>query len=434
MTTANAAGADQNLAAGDSQAHVALLLKFARLLAEAGLPAHRVEENVLQLAQRFGTPVEVFAVPTNVWLSFPRPDGPAAFMQRVHAGPVDLERLAQLSSVADDVIRGRATGNEANARIDAVCAVPPRWKPLAVVVAYIFSAIAFAAFFGGGTKELIVSSCVGLAAGAIAVGMQRTRTRNRLFELVAAAAAALVAGVADWVLGSYSDWIPLAAGLIILLPGIALVDAVEELAHGRLVAGGARMAGVGVVFLALTFGAVFGTAVAELLPDAPRVAAVAVLPDSMLNALSPPPYWCLAVAVVLVALGSTVRFRARPRHVFIIFTASAVALVASRTGAAVAERLAGQEAGPFAGAFVAALALGLVADLYAWIGRTSPELVLTPGLAVLVPGSFGVRSFEKLLTKATVEGINESFHMFLIAMALVAGLLFSSALVRDRAG
>ena len=197
-------------------------------------------------------------------------------------------------------------------RIDAVCAVPPRWKPPAVIVAYVFSAIAFAAFFGGGTKELIVSSCVGLAAGAIAVGMQRSRTRNRLFELVAAAAAALVAGVADWVLGSYSEWIPLAAGLIILLPGIALVDAVEELAHGRLVAGGARMAGVGVVFLALTFGAVLGTAATELLPDAPPVAALELLPDRILTALTPLPSWFLAMALVLVALGSTVRFALAP--------------------------------------------------------------------------------------------------------------------------
>jgi uncharacterized membrane protein YjjP (DUF1212 family) len=360
--------------------------------------------------------------------------GPLTYLTRVNPGAVNLERLTQLSRVSDDVIRGQVTSGEANARVDAACAAPPRWKPPAIIVAYVLSAVAFAAFFGGGTKELIVSSCVGLAAGAMAVAMQGTRTRSRLFELVAATAAGLVAGAADWVLGSYSDWIPLAAGLIILLPGIALVDAVEELAHGRLVAGSARLAGVGVVFLALTFGAVLGTSAAALLPDASAFTALALLPEWFLGALTPMPNWFLAVAVVLVALGSTVRFRARPRDVGIILVASAVALVASRFGAAVAVRLVGPQAGPLAGAFVAALALGLVADLYAWIGRTSPEMVITPGLAVLVPGSFGVRGFEKLLTKATIEGIDESFHMFLIAMALVAGLLFSSALLRERAG
>jgi len=433
MTTASPASADR-LSSGDSDAHLALLLRFARLSAEAGLPSHRVEDNVMLLAERFGTPLNVFVLPDNVTLSMSRPSGPATVVERLSVGPANLERLAALSAVADDVIRGRTSRDEANSRIDDICAAPPRWKPPAVIVAYVFSAIAFAAFFGGGTKELIVSSCVGLAAGVIAVATQRTRTRNRLFELVAATVAAFVAGVADWAWGAYSDWIPLAAGLIILLPGIALVDAVEELAHGRLVAGAGRMAGVGVVFLALTFGAVLGTACAQLLPDAPRNAAFRLLPDSILDALTPQPDWLLALAVVLVAFGSTVRFRARPRHVGIIFIASAVALVVSRNGAAIATKFAGPEAGPLVGAFVAALALGLVADLYAWIRRTSPVLVITPGLAVLVPGSFGVRGFEKLLTKATMEGIDESFHMFLIAMALVAGLLFSSALVRDRAG
>jgi len=414
MSSASTFPTDRHSASADD-AHVALLLKLARLLVEAGLPAHRVEEVVLQLAERFATPVEVFVIPTNVWLSFPRPGGPAMFMQRVMAGPVNLERLDRLSAVADDVIRGALTGAEANACIDAIYAAAPRWKPAAIITAYVLSAIAFAVFFGAGASELIVSSCVGLVVGAIGLAMQRTRARNRLFELVAATAAALVAGAADWAPGSYSDWIPLASGLIILLPGIALVDAIEELAHGRLAAGGARMAGVGVVFLAMTFGTVLGTALAELVPGETHGPLPAHLPDGF-----------LALALVAVALGSTVRFRARPGDVVVIFAASAVALVASRAGA--------QVAGHLAGAFVAALALGLLSNLYAWVSRRAAELVVIPGLAVLVPGSIGVCSIEALLTKNTTQGVDAAFDMFMVAMALVGGLLFSNALTRDRAG
>src|SRR5436309_3001087 len=71
--------------------------------------------------------------------------------------------------------------------------------------------------------------------------------------------------------GGTVAWVPLASGLIILLPGLSLVDAVEELASGNLASGAARLAGVGVGFLALTFGVLAGLHVADLLPLAVTV-------------------------------------------------------------------------------------------------------------------------------------------------------------------
>jgi len=50
----------------------------------------------------------------------------------------------------------------------------------------------------------------------------------------------------------------------------------------------------------------------------------------------------------------------------------------------------------------------------------------------LVPGSIGVRSLSLLLSEDTAVAIQAAFLMFLIAMELVAGLLFSQALVPER--
>ena len=111
------------------------------------------------------------------------------------------------------------------------------------MAAYALSAAPFSIFFGGGWVELIVSTCVGLAVGLIAFYMARFRRVGRPFEFVAAAAAAFIAGSADEILGAYGGWIPLAAGLVVLLPGIALVDALEELASGQLTAGGQSAGG-----------------------------------------------------------------------------------------------------------------------------------------------------------------------------------------------
>jgi uncharacterized membrane protein YjjB (DUF3815 family) len=130
-----------------------------------------------------------------------------------------------------------------------------------------------------------------------------------------------------------------------------------------------------------------------------------------------------AVALLVVAVGSTVRFRARPIDVGSALAASAIALVGSNLGS--------YWLGQFAGPFVAALFLGLAANAYAAISRQPAALMTVPGLALLVPGSFGVRSMAALLNEQTTLGVDTAFHMFLAAMALVTGLLVSNSLFRQ---
>jgi uncharacterized membrane protein YjjB (DUF3815 family) len=234
-----------------------------------------------------------------------------------------------------------------------------------------------------------------------------------LFELTAAAVAATIATVGDSVLGGFAEWVPLASGLIILLPGISLIDSVDELANGHLASGGARMAGVGVTFLALAFGSILGSQVAVYLAN-PHISAP----------LRPLPEWSVYPALVVVAAGSMIRFQARPVDFFTGLVGSSVALLAARKGVATL--------GPLSGPFVAALLLGLTSNIYARIRRQAPELMAIPGIALLVPGSFGVKSLSALLSEDTTKGIDTAFEMFLVAMALVAGLLFSDSLIRER--
>ena len=55
-----------------------------------------------------------------------------------------------------------------------------------------------------------------------------------------------------------------------------------------------------------------------------------------------------------------------------------------------------------------------------------------PGIALLVPGSIGYRSLEAFLSQDTDHGVESAFRMFLVGIALVAGLLFSNSVVGER--
>jgi uncharacterized membrane protein YjjB (DUF3815 family) len=94
-----------------------------------------------------------------------------------------------------------------------------------------------------------------------------------------------------------------------------------------------------------------------------------------------------------------------------------------------ASRLGGRLGNPLLGPFLGALVLGLVANLYARWREPAPQLLIVPGLALLVPGSFGLRSLDSLLSGASVTGLELGFQMFMMTIALVAGLLFSNGMV-----
>jgi len=51
---------------------------------------------------------------------------------------------------------------------------------------------------------------------------------------------------------------------------------------------------------------------------------------------------------------------------------------------------------------------------------------------LLVPGSMGFRGMESLLDRDTLTGVETVFAMFVVAIAIVAGLLIANALVQPR--
>lgn len=415
--TAHPAPVDRNSAANpgtaDLRATVSLLAALGKALHVVGVPAHKLEDALMETGERFGARVEIFAMPTGLVMSVSDDRESITVVDRIEPGTVHLERLSRLSGIADAVSAGRLEPAEARGQIEQVMNTRSGWGPVSAVIAYVLSAAAFSVFFYGGWIEVLIGTVVGLAVGLLSVTMQRFS--RRLFELVAAALAAIIANLAHLVVGEFVEWIPLAAGLIILLPGLAMVDAIEELAHAQMTSGAARMAGVGIALLSMAFGTVLGL---SAVPASLELALEQTVPPFQLG-------WSwLIPALVAVAAGSTVRFRGRPADFWTALAASTLALVASR--------VATVQLGEFAGPFVAALVLGLAAHGFAQVVRQPAEVFIVPGLALLVPGSFGVRTMAALLDENTMLGVDTAFHMFLTAMALVAGLLFSDSLFRNR--
>lgn len=353
-----------------------------------------------------------FSMPTQIMAAF----GPEArqhtHLLRVEPGEVNLGKLASLEEVSGDVANGRLSPREGMARIQRIVAAPSPYGPALVTLAYGVISGAVSQFLGGGWREIVVSTLLGLMLGVFAVTAERHARVGRVFEPAAAfLVSAAAIGLARLV-GPISVFVATLAGLIVLVPGLLLTTAITELATRHLASGTLRLSSAFMTLLGIVFGVALGSRLGIALFGATGGVTSGALPA-----------WAGIVAVLLASSAAVVILRADPRDAPWIVASGALGVGAGRLGSA----LLGVELGMF----VAAFGVGLASSAYErWRHRPAP-VVLVPSFLLLVPGGIGYRSLSSMMERNTIAGIDTAFSMIITAMSLVAGLLIAGVVAPE---
>lgn len=392
---------------------VAFIMALGHALHAYGTPAHRLEAALRGLARTVGLEAQIFVLPTSIQCAFEAPGFNVTRMLRVEPGEVNLEKLGDLDRVASQVLKGARSPVDALAAVDRIVAAPPRYGDVATVTGYGVASAAAAHFFAGGWGEIAVSLLVGVAIGLLYAQASRHRRLAQVCDPVAAAVAAALAQLASHLLPPVSAFVITMAGLVVLIPGLTLTLAINELATRNLVAGTARLAGAAVVFAEIGLGLLLGSQLDLVLPMVER-------------SLRPPPLgpWTDPAAIVLASLGFAVLFRAHPRDLPLIVGIGAIAFAGSRWG--------GELLGPQLGVALAAFLVAATSNLFSRVADRPASILLVPGIMLLVPGGLGVRSVAALLEKNAASGVDQAVTTLMVAFALVAGMLLANAVVPSR--
>lgn len=378
-----------------------------------GVPAHRLEEALDQVARRFGVASHFLSAPTYIMASFGDAGSQQVFVARANQGEMNLEKLSRLDALTHEVIRGSVTPHAAYHQVDAIIAAPRRFHGVPLVASYALASAAVARLFDGGWREIAVAAVIGTGIGLFAALAARAPPLGRIFELVAAVLSALLAAMAARYVGGLAPPIATLAGLIVLVPGMVLTTAMTELATGHLVSGTSRLMAAAMTFLKLGFGAVLGAHVSGLLWGAVPLAATTEAPG-----------WTLWPALLLAALALAIILQAPPRQLGWVLANAALGYAASR----VAMGAAGGEVGPFAAAFLVTAA----GNVYARVLDRAATVIQAPATLLLVPGSIGYRSVAALLDRNPLTGLQTAFSMGLAAIGLVSGILLANLLLPAR--
>lgn len=416
----SSAGPEQLLEEGEERrdAAISFLLDIGGALHRSGAPAHRLEAIMGDLAARVGEVASFFSTPTAILASFGQGARTRTHLLRVEPAAIDLGKQAAIDETIVQLLADRLTVETAHRRVLEIEAAAPPYGSLATTVAYGLTSASVAVFLRGSWLDLLFAGGIGWLVGLLALLSTRYAGVGRLFEVLAALIATVLANAATALVGGpASPFVQMLAGVIVLIPGLTLTIAITELATRNLAAGTARLMSALVTFVQLAFGVVAGTAIGGVLLRAAGIAA----PSAPSGGL---PLWVEAPALGVASVALTVLFGARWKDLPWIL-ASAVLAVGST-------KLASQLAGPQLGVFVGAFLVAGASNLRARLLDRPAAVTLVPGVLLLVPGSVGFRSVTAFLDRDVLGGIGTGFDMVLLATSLVAGLLVANAAVRPR--
>jgi len=394
-------------------AAIDFLLVYAEALHRMGTPAHRLESELAEIAERLKVPAQFLSTPTSIQAAFGMLGEQHTTMLRMKPGATELGRLAELDAIGGDVFHSVRSPSEATRAVQALVAAPARFPLWAAVLADTAASAAAGRIFSTSPVDVLFGALAGLVVGLVRVALHGDPARSRLMVPLGAFGASFVAMLAAS--AGASPTIVTVSGILGLLPGFALTTAMTELGTGNLVSGTARAAGALVVLLELAFGVVLAQQLGAWL----QVPTGAVHP-ALATAL---PGWTEGVALVAMIGGLHVLFQARPQDLRWVAAGAVVAYVASVTSVG----LVTAEAQPFVGAF----AVAVFSNAFARAARAPASIPMVPGILLLVPGSLGFRGVSAMLEDA-VTGMDLMFRMTFVAVALASGVLVANVVVPPR--
>ncbi|MFD4293415.1 threonine/serine exporter ThrE family protein [Rhodococcus sp. NPDC058505] len=346
---------------------------------------------------------------------------PATSMRIVHYRSLDFTRLAAVDKLTRQLRTEALDPAIALAEISAINRSPHPYNRWVATFGWSGMAASASVLLGGGALVAVVSFLT--TAVIYLTNLMLNRFGLPFFfqqvvgGFIAAAPAAVLYALRDPLGLDVKPSLVIAAGVIVLLSGLALVGSVQDAITGAPVTAVARFFEV----LMLTGGIIAGVAVSL------RIAAAlgTPLPDTTPDPLSPS-FSEIPVQVVagaFTALFFAVACYAERR-------ALAVAGLSGAAGILVYFTALTLSIGPVIATAIAATVVGFVGGLLARRALTPPQVIAVAGITPLLPGLSLYRGLYALLNNDLLLGIGALMSALGIGVALAAGVTLGEWLAR----
>lgn len=234
-----------------------------RSILESGGETYRAEKAVVSLCSRWGlVDSQCFATPTGLMASATTVQGQGlSLVRRVTRRSVDLSRIGRLAEAVERE-ETRPLGPEQFRsiliRLNNQTPYPLYGALLAAGVGSFF----FTLLFRGSLGDAFSAFFVGLGIKLSLIISSRYALPDFIANLMGGSVAALISLLFGWIFPQIHGDTVIIGAVMLLVPGLATVNAIRDTIAGDLVAGGARLADAVMAAAAISLGVAFVLSVA----------------------------------------------------------------------------------------------------------------------------------------------------------------------------
>lgn len=339
---------------------------------------------------------------------------------RIPAINVNMAAVGAINRLIDDLEQGRQTPAQAQATMDAIPHAPPIWNRWVVVLGIGLTAGSLARLFGGDWGSFFVAWLAGSAGMIVRQEMGRRGFNIFLIPFIAALVSGIVGGLGVLLNLTASPALCLLAPGMVIVPGVPLVNAVEEMIKNHITLGMARLALGTIITIAIALGLYTASRVTGIeIPVVAASQAISVPEDALFSALA--------------AIGFLFLFNV-PGH---LAWASVLCGLASHSLRTVC---VGFGMNIVTGTFIGALVVGFLAQTFARRFQAPAVAFGFPGVVAMVPGAFAFRAFAGSMlivqsgagtdTPIVIETLSLATTCVLMVAAIAIGLAIPLILKR----
>lgn len=236
----------------DENKVIDLVLIAGRILLESGAETYRVEDTMTRIAASYGLE-DTYSFVTSTAIIFSLNDRTSTRLIRVRERTTDLEKIALTNSLSRKIASKTLTLDEAKSELVHLHNASLQYSFLTQLLAASIACGFFLFMFGGTKQDFLFAILAGAGAFATFSFVQRFIQIKFFSEFISAAVVVGIAAISYKSGLAVNQDIITIAGVMPLVPGILITNAIRDLMAGELLAGMSR--GVEAALTAFAIGA-----------------------------------------------------------------------------------------------------------------------------------------------------------------------------------
>lgn len=395
-----------------------VVLDIAEEMLVAGAEVNRVVDSINRICEAYGCDTErtnAFIITSNIQVTIVSPeDEIITQIRQVVRSETNFDRIDYLNDLSRYMCENTPDLDEVRRRFDGVLERPKHKPPVNFMGAAMVTG-GFGVFFGGSIADGIAAMLVGL----IIVASLRSLNKSQMNNLGTIFGASFVGGFVSLGLTLILPFLHvdkiMIGSIMILIPGLALTNAIRDLLVGDLATGLLRLINALMIAVCIAFGFAFPL----LMMDKEYVLKMGLIASNWESFSEGAQWGIMALAGLIGASGYAIYTNVRKKQILYGGIGGMLAWVVYLLVSTFAS-------GEFLPYFCAAFFVAVYAEIMAVINKAPTTIFLAASGITLVPGASLYYAMSGLIEKNTEMAMNGLNNCVVISLAISVGYILVS--------